>query len=146
MGLLFSASLWAQQTLNSGGQTFSNANGSFSQSVGELIYHSINNSNYILEEGIQHADIQIATPEPSLREFKSSVSPNPVKGYINLTCINSETPIVYTLYDMTGKCHKSQSILSCNTKIDVQDLPPAIYYLTLRESGRILSNHKLIIQ
>jgi hypothetical protein len=99
------------------------AGGAFSDSMSLA-----NNFQYVAEYGDPPPNLGISKAE---NEASLIVYPNPAQNYFNVlqtTCISE----FYYLYNTTGVlCRKGQ--LDNITKIDINDLPPGLYYLALKD-------------
>ena len=72
-------------------------------------------------------------PSPTLNVF-----PNPTSGVINLANIDGlKETTTLEIYDVNGAMVQRKSLSNKDLTIDVKILPPSVYWLILREDGRI---------
>jgi hypothetical protein len=75
-----------------------------------------------------------------------SIYPNPTSGKITLNCEEYVLPIRIAIYDMIGRKHLKTEIDQAFTGIDISDLSPGIYYLTVETKKTIFTAKKIVKQ
>lgn len=73
----------------------------------------------------------LSTTQNQFSDSNIKCYPNPTNSIINISA-TSETINQIKVYDMFGRLLKSQNGTSDNEKIDIQDLPNAIYFLEVK--------------
>jgi len=129
----FSAS--AQEVVSSQGETYSNANGSIDFTVGEVIVNTGTNGTNDLTQGFHQTNWNFLGVEDYAPDHQVIIFPNPTQDVLNIKTSVYEN-VTYTLYDAQGKL-VLQNILSAEqTPIQVSQLAPGSYSLTLNQSMR----------
>ena len=145
--LLFSVfttiSLSAQEVVSSQGQTYSNANGSIDFTVGEVIINTGSNGTNDLTQGFHQTNWNFLGVEDFAPDYQATIFPNPTQDVLNIKTSVFEN-VTYTLYDAQGKL-VLQNILSAEqTPIQVSQLAPGAYSLTLNNETQNLKTFKLV--
>ncbi|BAV94558.1 T9SS type A sorting domain-containing protein [Ichthyobacterium seriolicida] len=156
----------AQQSFNSSGGTASNSAGSFSYSLGQLFFNTLEGEDgTTVHEGIQHSfelfeilgDDPISDDElikPTFPEGNFKVYPNPVVDLLTIEIdgINSEGDmetllsqrIKYKIYSYDGKLLLNKDITSNLTQVDLQDFPTAGYIMHITDGNTLSASFKII--
>lgn len=142
------AGLQAQEALVASGGDASGNGGSASYSLGQLVYESSISSGGRLSEGVQHPyEIWIAT---ALNEFDGinlsyEVSPNPTSDFLYLFIEDLDNQdLTYQLFDLGGRYLEGKEIIGNETKIDMSQYSPAIYFLKINCKGVTKKTFKII--
>ena len=86
--------------------------------------------------GIAPGAITVNLNEQELKEFNTSVYPNPFKTSIQVNT-NTSLKLNLRVIDILGKLQHAQNLSQVNTKIDLEFLPPGIYFISfLNEQGQ----------
>ena len=135
----------AQEVVSSQGQTYSNANGSMDFTVGEVVINTGTNGTNDLTQGFHQTNWNFLGVEDFAPDYEASIFPNPTSDVLNIRTSSFEN-VTYTLYDAQGKL-VMQNILSAEqTPIQVSQLDPGSYSLTLNNETQNLKTFKLIKQ
>ncbi|MEY3199844.1 MAG: hypothetical protein RJA13_1802 [Bacteroidota bacterium] len=133
----------AQEVVSSQGQTYSNANGSIDFTVGEVIINTGSNGTNDLTQGFHQTNWNFLGVEDFAPDYQATIFPNPTQEVLNIKTSVFEN-VTYTLYDAQGKL-VMQNILSAEqTPIQVSQLAPGSYSLTLNNETQNLKTFKLI--
>ena len=133
----------AQEVVSSQGQTYSNANGSIDFTVGEVIINTGSNGTNDLTQGFHQTNWNFLGVEDFAPDYQATIFPNPTQDVLNIKTRVFEN-VTYTLYDAQGKL-VMQNILSAEqTPIQVSQLAPGSYSLTLNNETQNLKTFKLI--
>ena len=133
----------AQEVVSSQGQTYSNANGSIDFTVGEVIINTGSNGTNDLTQGFHQTNWNFLGVEDFAPDYQATIFPNPTQDVLNIKTSVFEN-VTYTLYDAQGKL-VLQNILSAEqTPIQVSQLAPGSYSLTLNNETQNLKTFKLI--
>jgi len=125
----------AQEVVSSQGETYSNANGSIDFTVGEVIINTGSNGTNDLTQGFHQTNWNFLGVEDYAPDHQVIIFPNPTQDVLNIKTSVYEN-VTYTLYDAQGKL-VLQNILSAEqTPIQVSQLAPGSYSLTLNQSMR----------
>ena len=139
--VVFAAS--AQEVVSSQGETYSNANGSIDFTVGEVIVNTGTNGTNDLTQGFHQTNWNFLGVEDFAPDFQATIFPNPTQDVLNIKTSVYEN-VTYTLYDAQGKL-VLQNILSAEqTPIQVSQLAPGSYTLTLNNQTQNLKTFKLV--
>ena len=133
----------AQEVVSSQGETYSNANGSIDFTVGEVIINTGSNGTNDLTQGFHQTNWNFLGVEDFAPDYQATIFPNPTQDVLNIKTSVFEN-VTYTLYDAQGKL-VMQNILSAEqTPIQVSQLAPGAYSLTLNDETQNLKTFKLI--
>ena len=139
--VVFAASV--QEVVSSQGETYSNANGSIDFTVGEVIVNTGTNGTNDLTQGFHQTNWNFLGVEDFAPDFQATIFPNPTQDVLNIKTSVYEN-VTYTLYDAQGKL-VLQNILSAEqTPIQVSQLAPGSYTLTLNNQTQNLKTFKLV--
>lgn len=135
-----------QNVVTSGGNT-SGSGGSSSNSIGQIAYLSATGSSGSINQGVQQP-FEIVTlgidnfPEITL---KMAVYPNPTTSFVNLKIENYDSQnLQYLLFDGNGREISRQKIKNSETRISMENLSTAIYFLKVIDEGKLLKTFKII--
>ena len=133
----------AQEVVSSQGETYSNVNGSIDFTVGEVIINTGSNGTNDLTQGFHQTNWNFLGVEDFAPDYQATIFPNPTQEVLNIKTSVFEN-VTYTLYDAQGKL-VMQNILSAEqTPIQVSQLAPGSYSLTLNNETQNLKTFKLI--
>jgi Secretion system C-terminal sorting domain len=146
---LFSiTSFYAQETTLSSGGEVSGSGGSGSYAVGQVVYTTATNGSETMAQGVQQ-NYEITTlgnnnfPDINLAIL---AYPNPTISFLNLKIdhLNFDG-FDYQLFDLQGKKIQTQKVRQTETKIEMGNLPVAIYVLSVSNSkGKIFKSFRII--
>jgi hypothetical protein len=147
ISLLFSVfttiSLSAQEVVSSQGETYSNANGSIDFTVGEVIINTGSNGTNDLTQGFHQTNWNFLGVEDFAPDYQATIFPNPTQDVLNIKTSVFEN-VTYTLYDAQGKLVMRNILSAEQTPIQVSQLAPGSYSLTLNNETQNLKTFKLI--
>jgi hypothetical protein len=139
--LSFGLTAQAQQATVAAGGTASGNGGTVSYSIGQVVYTTSTGTNGSVAQGVQQAyEITVVTGIEEAKEISLEVSayPNPTTDYLTLNIGASisfnDKPMSYKLYDMNGKIIETQKIINDQTMIEMSNLLPANYFLTVEKT------------
>lgn len=145
---IWSISSYSQTSINSSGGNVSNQNGSFSFSVGQLVYTTNKNENGSVTQGIQQPfEHQILSDNEFFKkDFKILTYPNPTSDNLIVSILNDFTnnKIEYSLFDIQGKQLMKGKIESDLTVIKIKNLSKGIYFLKVSEQNLSIKTVKII--
>lgn len=141
--LLFVTTLSAQEVISSQGETYFNANGSMDFTVGEVVINTGTNGTNDLTQGFHQTNWNLVGVEDFAPNYEVTIFPNPTQDVLNIKSSRFDH-VTYTLYDAQGKL-VMQNILSAEqTPIQVSQLAPGAYSLSINDQKGQLKNFKLI--
>jgi Secretion system C-terminal sorting domain len=150
LNLLFLGSIAttnAQNATLTSGNNASGAGGSTSYSIGQIAFAYNTSSGGSVAQGVQQA-FEISTlgndniPEITLQMV---VYPNPTISFVNLNIVNYElNNLQFLLYDVNGKEIYNQKITTPQTKIEIENLSKAIYFLQVSNENKLIKTFKII--
>lgn len=127
------SNLQAQEIIPSSGGNTSGSGGSISYTIGQIAYKNNFGTNYSITEGVQQPyEILAVTTTAKAIDINLSVVafPNPTSDILMLNIQNIEnSKLQYQLFNMLGKLLENKRITTNQTKIDMSNLAPAIYFL-----------------
>jgi hypothetical protein len=138
-------SSFAQQHIVAAGSDLISSAGSVSQSIGIVSYTSLKNTNFTIDQGIQHPFEIVHTGINSLSASVESfiAYPNPFKDLIKFQ-LNKETEYRYKFYDLTGVLQISGILTNGITSINTENFKPGIYLLIITDASQNFQTIKLI--
>ncbi|MGY6562907.1 MAG: T9SS type A sorting domain-containing protein [Luteibaculaceae bacterium] len=144
--LNFNSPIYAQQSINASGGNVENEFGSMSFSVGQLLYHTVQNESISIIEGVQQAfDISVVT-QIKENEFEINLSafPNPTSSFLNLSLSEFNPSLEYMLFDGPGSRVSTGRIIAKVSQIDMQYLASGLYFLSVFSDGKLIKTFKVI--
>ena len=144
---LFFASLTvtAQEVVATQGDSYSNASANIDFTLGEVIIATETDGTNDLTQGFHQTNWNFVGLEDFAPNYEATIFPNPTEDVLNIRTSAFEN-VTYTLYDAQGKL-VMQNILSAEqTPIQVSQLAPGSYSLTLNNETQNLKTFKLIKQ
>ncbi|MEL6922456.1 MAG: T9SS type A sorting domain-containing protein [Bacteroidota bacterium] len=141
--LLTAAVAFGQSSVNSGGDTQSNADGQHQFVVGELTL-SVQGSNGFANGGVQQVVLNASDPafpiDGSTNVLQAAVPieiklfPNPTKGNVRIE-LDHASPLQYELYNSTGSLLQNMLSESAVSMLDLSAYPAGNYFLRVTESN-----------
>lgn len=137
----------AQQTTATAGGDASGIGGSFSYSIGQVVYTYIYSSDVIVAQGVQQP-YEIST----ILDFDNyeinlliKTYPNPTKDYLvlNLNTLDFSN-LFFELYDLNGRLIEKRNISDSIETIDMEYLPNAHYLLKINNKTKEIKTFKII--
>lgn len=145
LSLLLVTSATAQEVVSSQGETYSNANGSIDFTLGEVIINTGTDGTNDLTQGFHQTNWNFLGVEDFAPDYEATIFPNPTQDVLNIRASIYEN-VTYTLYDSQGKLVMQNLLSAAQTPIQVSQLAPGSYSLTLKNSTQNLKTFKLIKQ
>ncbi len=137
----------AQRANGASGGNATGAGGSVSYSVGQVAYTSITGAGGTVSQGVQQPFEIVTLGDDNFPEITMQilVYPNPTTSFVTLSI--EEYPLeklYFQLSDMNGKQAHAQKIQNNETKIQMENLPKGIYFLSIIENNKSLKTFKII--
>ncbi len=140
--------LHAQESINATGGNALGSGGSVSYSVGQVVYYTYTGTNGSVVEGVQQPyEISVVTGLEEAKGIYLSVLayPNPTTDYLTLEILGFEIPnLNFQLFDMSGKLLQSEKIAANQTKIGMNNLVPATYFVKVTQGNKEVKTFKII--
>jgi hypothetical protein len=142
--LLFaSISVSAQEVVSTQGDSYSNASANIDFTIGEVIIATETDGTNDITQGFHQTNWNFLGLEDHAPNYEAIIFPNPTEDVLNIRTSTFEN-VTYTLYDAQGKL-VMQNILSAEqTPIQVSQLAPGNYSLTLTNQTQNLKTFKLV--
>jgi hypothetical protein len=137
--------LHAQESPTAAGGEATGTGGTASYSVGQVVYTTATGTNGSVAQGVQQPyeiSTTVGINESSIN-LEMSVYPNPTANYLTLK-VDDTKNLSYLLIDATGKVIKSNTISNVQTKIDLQHLAKAYYFVKVVNNNQLIKTFKVI--
>ena len=139
----------AQSGFVSLGATISNQQGSISYSIGQSAFVNSKSNEGSMEFGIQQPYQYISvTSIPGINSTEGiNIFPNPTRESLLITGFNRlslSNPMTTQIVSQSGQILKQYLINNTAMRIDVKNLYPGVYFLTVMQNYKILNVYKFI--
>tara|TARA_B110000908_G_C9918707_1_gene298673 strand:- start:118 stop:582 length:465 start_codon:yes stop_codon:yes gene_type:complete len=141
--LFTTISVSAQEVVSTQGDTYSNASGNIDFTIGEVIVNTGTGGTNDLTQGFHQTNWNFVGLEDHSPSYEATIYPNPTSEVLNIrtsTFVN----VTYTLYDAQGKLVMQDMLFAEQTPIQVSQLAPGSYSLTLNNAIQNLKTFKLV--
>lgn len=140
--------LLAQDAIPATGGEASGSGGSASYSAGQVVYTTTTGTNGSVAQGVQQPfEISVVSviEEATGIDLMVSAYPNPANDFLILSIDDLEiSNLSYQLYDMNGKLLKNRKIEGNRTRIVMNNLVPAIYFLKVADEKKEVKTYKIV--
>jgi len=133
----------AQEVVSTQGNSYSNANGSIDFTIGEVMINTGTDGTTAITQGFHQTNWNFVGVEDYALHFEVTVFPNPTEDVLTIQTTTFER-VTYSLYDAQGKLVLKDALSAEQTPIQVSQLAPGSYSLTLNNDAQILKTFKLI--
>ena len=141
--LLTTISVSAQEVIATQGDSYSIASANIEFTIGEVIINTGTDGTNDLMQGFQQTNWNFLGVEDYAPNYQATIFPNPTEDVLNIKTSTFEN-VTYSLYNAQGKL-VNQNILSAEqTPIQVSQLAPGSYSLTLNNETQNLKTFKLV--
>ena len=141
---LFAAiSVSAQEVVSTQGESYSNASANINFTIGEVIINTGTDGTNDITQGFHQTNWNFLGVEDFAPDYEATIFPNPTQDVLNIKTSSYEN-VTYTLYDAQGKLVMQNLLSSEQTPIQVSQLAPGSYSLTLNNPQQQLKTYKLI--
>jgi hypothetical protein len=141
--LITTLSVSAQEVVSTQGDSYSNANGSIDFTIGEVVINTGTDGTNDLTQGFHQTNWNFLGVEDFAPNYEAIIFPNPTEDVLNIKTSMFEN-VTYTLYDGLGKLVMQDKLSAEQTPIQVSQLAPGSYSLTLNNETQNLKTFKLI--
>lgn len=133
----------AQEVVSTQGDSYSNANGSIDFTIGEVVTETGTDGTTDLTQGFHQTNWNFLGVEDFTPNYEAIIFPNPTEDVLNIRTSSFEN-VMYTLYDAQGKLVMHNILNGEQTPIQVSQLAPGSYSLTLHNESQNLKTFKLV--
>ncbi|MFT6850994.1 MAG: hypothetical protein ACJATA_001812 [Sphingobacteriales bacterium] len=133
----------AQEVVSTQGDSYSNASGSIDFTIGEVIINTGTDGANDLTQGFHQTNWNFLGVEDFAPNYEAIIYPNPTEDVLNIRTSTFEN-VTYTLYDALGKRVMQDKLSAERTPIQLSQLAPGSYSLTLNNERQHLKTFKLI--
>jgi len=143
--LLTSVCVSAQEVVVTQGDSYTNSSGSIDFTIGEVVINTGTDGSNDLTQGFHQTNWNFVGVEDHSPNYEATIFPNPTSDVLNIRTSTFEN-VTYTLYDALGKLVIQDKLSSVQTPIQVNQLAPGAYSLTLNNDTQNLKTFQLIKQ
>jgi hypothetical protein len=140
---LLGVSVSAQEVISTQGNSYSSGGFTIDFTIGEPVTETVSNGTNDLTQGFHQTKWSFLGVEDFAPNFEAVIFPNPTADVLNIRAGEFQN-VTYTLYDQQGKMVITNVLLTEQTPIQVSQLAPGSYYLTLNNEKQILKTFNLI--
>jgi hypothetical protein len=139
-------SIQAQQTTASAGGDASGICGTFSYSIGQVVYTYNYGTDLIVAQGVQQPfEISTLGLDNYQINLVMQTYPNPTKDYLVLNVHTIDlSNIIFQLYDVNGTLIETRTIFSPIETICMVNLPSSVYFLKVTHNSKEVKSFKII--
>ena len=141
--LLTTLTVSAQEVVSTQGDSYSNASGSIDFTIGEVIINTGTDGTNDITQGFHQTNWNFVGLVDHAPNYEATIFPNPTEDVLNIRISTFEN-VTYTLYDAQGKLVIQDILSGEQTPIQVSQLAPGSYSLTLNNETQNLKTFKLI--
>ena len=143
--LTLSLNSLGQDVVSTQGDSYTNASGSIDFTIGEVVINTVTDGTNDLTQGFHQTNWNFLGVEDFAPNYEAIIFPNPTEDVLNIRTSAFEN-VTYTLYDAQGKLVMHDKLSAEQTPIQVSQLAPGSYSITLNNETQILKTFKLIKQ
>ena len=133
----------AQEVVSTQGDSYSNGSGSIDFTIGEVVINTGTDGTNDLTQGFHQTNWNFLGVEDFAPNYEAIIFPNPTLDVLNIRTSKFEN-VTYTLYDAQGKLVMHDILSAEQTPIQVSQLAPGSYSLTLNNETQNLKTFKLV--
>jgi len=139
-------SIQAQQTTASAGGDASGIGGTFSYSIGQVVYTYNYGTDLIVAQGVQQPfEISTLGLDNYQINLVMQTYPNPTKDYLVLNVHTIDlSNIIFQLYDVNGTLIETRTIFNPIETICMVNLPSSVYFLKVTHNSKEVKSFKII--
>ncbi|MEQ9165344.1 MAG: T9SS type A sorting domain-containing protein [Fulvivirga sp.] len=140
-------SVHAQNSISSTGGSIESDTGNVSYSIGQVFFSNISDDNVSLYEGVIQIEelYKEVVGFEEYTELSLSAFPNPTARRIIINWEESYIESInYYLINENGQAVMKGVLDSINNQIDMSNLPPSVYYLSILNGKNQYQNFKIV--
>ena len=141
--LFVAISVSAQEVVATQGESYSNASANIDFTIGEVIIATGTDGTNYITQGFHQTNWNFLGVEDHAPNYEAIIFPNPTEDVLNIRTSTFEN-VTYTLYDAQGKLVMQNMLSAEQTPIQVSQLAPGSYSLTLNNETQNLKTFKLV--
>ena len=141
--LLATGSVSAQEVVATQGESYSNASANIDFTLGEVIIATGTDGTNDITQGFNQTNWNFVGVEDHALNYEATIFPNPTSDLLNIKTSTFEN-VTYSLYDAQGKLVMQDKLSAEQTPIQVSQLAPGSYSLTLNNENQNLKTFKLV--
>ena len=141
--LFATLSVSAQEVVSTQGDSYSNASGNIDFTIGELIIDTGTDGTNDITQGFHQTNWNFLGVEDFAPNYEAIIFPNPTEDVLNIKTSMFEN-VTYTLYDGLGKLVMQDILSAEQTPIQVSQLAPGNYSITMTNETQNLKTFKLV--
>ncbi len=140
----FLPGLYAQESAATAGGEASGNGGTVSYSVGQVAYSTPSGTAGSEAQGVQQPfEISISTGMDQITiPLEMSVYPNPTADFLILET-GDAAGLSYRLFDVQGRLIERSDLVDTTTRLRMEELPPAIYTLSIHRNNLLLRSFSI---
>lgn len=143
--LFVTISVSAQEVVSAQGDSYSNASANVDFTIGEVIINTGTDGTNDITQGFHQTNWNFLGLEDHAPNYEAIIFPNPTEDVLNIRTSSFEN-VTYTLCDAQGKLVMQDMLSAEQTAIQISQLAPGSYSLTLNNETQNLKTFKLIKQ
>lgn len=143
--LLTTMTVSAQEVIATQGDSYSNGSAKIDFTIGEVVINTGTDGTNDLTQGFHQTNWNFLGVEDHAPNYEATIFPNPTEDVLNIRTSTFEN-VTYTLYDALGKIVLQDNLSGEETPIQVSQLAPGAYSITLNNQLQNLKTFKLIKQ
>jgi hypothetical protein len=141
--LLTTATVYSQEVIATQGESYSNATAKIDFTIGEVVINTGTDGTNDLTQGFHQTNWNFVGLEDYVPNYEVTIFPNPTEDVLNIRT-NTFENVTYTLYDAQGKIVLQDILSAEQTPIQVSQLAPGSYSLTLNSEKENLKTFNLV--
>ena len=141
--LLATISVSAQEVVSTQGDSYSNGTANMDFTIGELVINTGTDGTNDLTQGFHQTNWNFVGLEDHAPDYEATIFPNPTLEVLNIRTSTFKN-VTYTLYDALSKIVIQDILSSDETPVQVSQLAPGNYSLTLNNGTQNLKTFKLV--
>ena len=143
ISLFTTLSSFSQEVVSTQGDTYSNGSGTIDFTIGEVVINTGTDGTNDITQGFHQTNWNFLGIDDQSPNYEAMVYPNPSENILNIRT-NSYANVLYSLYDSQGKLIVQDELSSEETAIQVENLAPGNYSISLSNENQVLKTFKLI--
>ena len=143
--LTLSLNSLGQEVISTQGDSYTNASGGIDFTIGEVVINTVTDGTNDITQGFHQTNWNFLGVEDFAPNYEAIIFPNPTEDVLNIRTSAFEN-VTYTLYDAQGKLVMQDKLSAEQTPIQVSQLAPGNYSITLSNGTQELKTFKLIKQ
>lgn len=133
----------AQEVVTAQGDSYSNTSANIDFTIGEVIIDKGTDGSYDITQGFHQTNWNFVRLEDFAPDYEVSIFPNPTSNELNIKTSSFEN-VTFMLFDTQGKLVMQNILSGEQTAIQVGQLAPGSYSLTLNKETHNLKTFKLV--